>query len=174
MLLKVAAILAAIPLSLLGVFVGTGIVLVDVQEGGPSGHHIMVPVPIVLAQAAAAFVPVHKTPHLDLGEARDYLPGVEKLVVALAEAPDGEYVRVQERDQLVVVSKVGDHLDVRVDGKKESVRATVPLSMARDVVHQLQSGSLRPAGLVGSLHKARFTQIVDVRDGDTRVSVRVF
>lgn len=173
MLLKIAAILAAIPLSLLGVFVGTGIVLVDVREGGPNGHHIMVPVPIVLAQAAAAFVPAHKA-HLELGEAREFLPGIEKLVDALADAPDGEYVRVQERDQLVVVRKVGDHLDVKVEGRKENVRATVPLSMARDLVHQLQSGSLRPAGLVGSLHKARFTQIVDVRDGDTHVSVRVF
>jgi hypothetical protein len=172
-LIKIAAILTAIPLSLLGVFVGTGIVLVDVQESGPHGHHIMVPVPIVLAQAAAAFVPAHKA-HVDLGEARQYLPGVEKLVDALAEAPDGEYVRVEERDQLVVVRKVGDHLDVRVEGRNENVRATVPLPLARDVVHQLQSGSLRPAALVGSLHKARFTQLADVRDGDTHVSVRVF
>jgi hypothetical protein len=176
MLTKLAALLVAIPLSMLGVFVGTGIAVVDVKEGGPGGHRIVVPVPLLLVQAAASFVPAKHLHGADRGiaEAKPYLPGLSKVVEALAEAPDCELVRVEERKQLVVVAKRGGMLQVTVDGAKEQVRVSVPLAIAADVLQQLEGGRIRPASLVASLQHARFTQLVDVRDGDDHVSVRLY
>ena len=57
MLLKVGMVLAAVPMSLLALVAGTGVVVVDVQEKGPDGHHFVVPVPLLLAQAPRASCP---------------------------------------------------------------------------------------------------------------------
>ena len=85
MLLKIAAVLAAIPLALMGLFGATGILWVDVQEGGASGHHIVVPVPLLAVQAAAAFVPPHVAREMQLPpEALEALPAAERALEALA------------------------------------------------------------------------------------------
>ena len=76
MLLKIGAVLAAIPLSLVAVVAGTGVVVVDVNQAGPDGHHIVVPVPLLLAESAAVFVP-EKARHVDLHQAKPYLPVAE-------------------------------------------------------------------------------------------------
>ena len=56
-MVKLAAVLA-VPFALLATVASLGVVVVDVQEGGPDGHRIMVPVPLVFAQAALASAPV--------------------------------------------------------------------------------------------------------------------
>lgn len=56
-MLKVGAIVAT-PFLLVALFLGvTGILIVDVREGGPDGTHIVIPVPLVVAQAALALAP---------------------------------------------------------------------------------------------------------------------
>src|SRR5271169_1641039 len=135
MLLKIGAVLAAIPMSLLAVVASTGVVVVDVKEGGPEGHHIVVPVPLMLGEAAAAFVP-QKARHLELGEAKRYLPVAEEMLKALEECEDAELVRVDEQAQHVLILKHGPNLEIHVkDGVREQVDVTVPLAMAREVVH---------------------------------------
>jgi hypothetical protein len=175
MLLKIAAVLAAIPLALMGLFGATGILWVNVQEGGPHGHHIVVPVPLLAVQAAAAFVPAHVTRELELPEeAREALPAAEKVLAALAEAPDGELVRVEERHETVIVRKVGDTLEIRVSGRRENVNVNVPLSTALELVQGLREGRIRPSQVVGALREARFTDLVEVQDGDDRVSISIW
>lgn len=173
MLLKIGMVLAAVPLSLLALVAGTGVVVVDVREKGPDGHHIILPVPLVLAQVAASFVPEGKE-RLDLGEARRYLPVAEEMLKALAECPDGELVRVEERDQRVLVTKVGATLHVTVHEKDQDVDVTVPLAMAGTILHEAGHGSLRPRDLVAALRGARLTTVADVRDGDQHVRVTVW
>jgi hypothetical protein len=175
MLLKIAAVLAAIPLALVGLFGATGILWVDVREGGAAGHHIVVPVPLLAVQAAAAFVPPHVTREMELPpEARQALPAAERALQALAEAPDGELVRVEDRGETVIVRKVGDTLEVRVSGPRENVKVNVPLDTALDVVRGLRDGRVHPAEIVGALREARFTDLVEVQDGDDRVRISVW
>jgi hypothetical protein len=51
-----------------------------------TGHHIVVPVPLALAQVAAAFVPLEKT-HVRLPpKAVQYMPVAKQILAALAEA----------------------------------------------------------------------------------------
>jgi hypothetical protein len=175
MLLKIGAVLAAIPLSLVAVVAGTGVVVVDVQQSGPSGHHIVVPVPLVLAQSAAAFVP-EKGRHVDLGEAREYLPMAEAALKALAESPDAELVRVDEANQHVRIVKSGGNLEVHVShaGTREEVHVTVPLSMASGILREARSGYVSPATLVGLLGRARLTRLADVQSGEDHVRVTVW
>lgn len=175
MLLKVGMVLAAVPMSLLAVVAGTGVVVVDVQQKGPEGHHFVVPVPLLLAQGAAGFVPDGKA-RVDIGEARRYLPMVEEMVKVLADGPDGELVRVEERDQSVRIAKVGANLEIRVTqrGRDEDVSVTVPLSMAAQLVREAQGGALRAPALVSALRKARLTTLADVRTSDEHVRITVW
>jgi hypothetical protein len=174
-MVKLVAALAAVPMSLLAVVAGTGILVVDVREGGPDGHRIVVPVPLVAVQVAASFAPRAAT-RVDLSEARRYLPVAEDVLRALADAPDGEFVRVEERDEQVVITKRGDVLQVRVHGnaKKEEVAVDLPLSIARELLRKGRDGQLDAADAVGLLRQARLTRLVDVRDGDDHVSVSIW
>ena len=92
----------------------TGVVVVDVREGH-GGRHLVVPVPLALAQIAASFVPEEKT-RLHMGrEAEWYLPVAREVLAALAQAQDGELVRVEEPGQKVSIRKEGGLLRIVFD-----------------------------------------------------------
>ena len=61
-------------------------------------------------------------------EALQHIGVAREVLEALAAAPDGELVRVEERDELVVITKEGRSLRVHVSGKKENVTVNVPLT----------------------------------------------
>ena len=96
-----------------------------------------------------------------------------EVVEALAEAPDGEFVRVEERDETVVISKEGRTLKVRVTGKRESVSVNVPLHLALSALPG-EDGRIRTAALAGALSGVRFTDLVDVKNGKDHVRVWVW
>src|SRR5512134_1208780 len=105
-MVKLAFILG-VPIAMLATVASLGIVVVDVREGGPDGSRIVVPVPLVFAQAALAIAPMAapddklRLPH----EAAEHMGLAREVVEALAAAPDGELVRVEERGEQVVVTK---------------------------------------------------------------------
>jgi hypothetical protein len=172
---KLAAILG-VPIALLATVASLGVVVVDVREGGPDGHRIVVPVPLVFAQAALAIAPAvapaEKLRIPDL-EALEHVGLAREVLEALAAAPDGELVRVEERDELVVITKEGRSLRVRVSGGKENVSVNVPLHLALQALPD-EHGRIRTAALAGALGAVRFTDLVDVRDGDDHVRIYVW
>jgi hypothetical protein len=174
MVMKVFAALAAIPICGMAVVAGTGVLIVDVKEGGPDGHHIVVPVPLLAAQAAARFVPSEASRIPLPPEMERYLPAAERLVAALADAPDGELVRVDEKQEQVVITKVGRTLQIEVHGPKEDVSVLVPLTMVSEVLGRARDGRLAPADVVAALRQARLTKIADVRDGGDHVQISIW
>ena len=170
MIMKIAAVALAVPLAAVAGVAATGVVVVDVREA--KGHHIVVPVPLVALRAAAAFVPDHHT-RVHFDDAAKQIPPVARAVVqALADSPDGELVRVEERDEQVVITKRGDMLEIRVHGDDE-VSVNVPLSMALQILPD-RWDKLSARAAVGALAYARYTDLVDVRsaNGDhVKVSV---
>jgi hypothetical protein len=172
MLKLVLAGAVAVPVAGAGVVAATGVAWVDVREGGRDGHHIVLPVPLALAQTAAAFVPDHKQ-HLHLGAAARYLPVAREVLEALADGPDGELVRVEDRDEQVVITKIGRSLHVEVKDHGEDVEVNVPIAMALQVLGE--DGTISPARAIGALRHARLTKLVEVngRDGE-RVKVTVW
>ena len=169
------AILLGVPIAMLATVASLGVVVVDVREGGPDGNHIVVPVPLVFAQAALAIAPMAapvdklRVPH----EAAEHMGLAREVLEALAAAPDGEFVRVEERDQQVVITKEGRTLKVHVTGKRENVTVNVPLQLALQALPG-PDGRIRTAALAGALSSLRFTDLVDVRDGNDHVRVWVW
>jgi len=169
------AILLGVPIAMLATVASLGVVVVDVREGGPDGNHIVVPVPLVFAQAALAIAPMAapvdklRVPH----EAAEHMGLAREVLEALAAAPDGEFVRVEERDQQVVITKEGRTLKVHVTGKRENVTVNVPLHLALQALPG-PDGRIRTAALAGALSSVRFTDLVDVRDGNDHVRVWVW
>jgi hypothetical protein len=174
-MLKLAVILG-IPVAMMATIASLGVVVVDVREGGPDGHRIVVPVPLVFAQAALAFAPAvtHADEKLRVpAEAAEHMGLAREVVEALAAAPDGELVRVEERDQQVVITKEGRSLKVRVTGRNENVSVNVPLHLALSALPG-PDGRIRTAALAGALSSVRFTDLVEVQDGKDHVRVWVW
>ena len=173
-MLKLAIILG-VPIAMLATVASLGVVVVDVREGGPDGSRIIVPVPLVFAQAALALAPMAapadklRLPH----EAAEHMGLAREVIEALAAAPDGELVRVDERDQQVLITKEGRTLKVRVTGKRENVTVNVPLHLALEALPG-PDGRIRTAALAGALGSVRFTDLVEVHDGKDHVRVWVW
>ncbi len=175
MLLKIAAVLASIPVALGTVVAATGVMVVDVKDA--DGTHIVVPVPLLLAETAARFAPTKAAEvNIDrqLTRARRYLPVAEEVLAALAQGPDGELVRVDDGDEQVRVTKVGDVLQVRVESPRENVAVNVPLDVARQVLRQARDGRIAPGDVVAALRHARLTRLADVRDGGDHVTITIW
>ena len=170
------AIILGVPIALLATVASLGIVVVDVREGGPGGNRVVVPVPLVLAQAALAvapaFAPADKLRIPDR-EVLEHVGLAREVIEALAAAPDGELVRVEQRDEQVVITKVGRTLKVHVAGTGENVSVNVPLQLALEALPDAQ-GHIRTAALAGALSTVRFTDLVDVQDGNDHVRVYVW
>jgi len=162
----------AVPAIAVGSVAATGVVVIDVREPR-EGHHFVVPVPLALAQAAAAFVPEEKTRvHIPDNAAR-YLPVARQALQALAEAEDGELVRVEERGQTVSIRKEGGLLRIHVEEHDQQVNVQVPISLALSVLPEA-GGRITASDAVWALQHARLTQVVDVqgKDGEhVRVTV---
>jgi len=172
-MLKLIAALLSVPAAGLALVASTGVMVVDVQEGGPGATRIVVPVPLLLAQAVASLAPV-PAPRIDAPELERHLPAVEAVLDALAAAPDAELVRVEEPGERVVISKAGAVLQVRVRERGDEVAVDVPLRAARRVLRSLHGGRLDAAELIAALRSARGVRIADVKDGGDRVRITVW
>jgi len=163
----------AVPAIAVGSVAATGVVVVDVKEPR-EGHHFVVPVPLALAQAAAAFVPEEKTRVRIPEKAAHYLPVARQALEALAAAEDGELVHVEEPGQTVSIRKEGDRLHVQVDDHGQQVNVQVPIRLALSVLPE-EGGRITASDAVWALQHARLTQVVDVqgKDGE-HVSVTVY
>ncbi len=170
-MVKLLAVLS-VPAGLLAAVASLGVVVVDVREGGRDGHHIVVPVPLALAQTALAFVPQERV-RVKLDRAAQHLPLAREVLQALAAGPDGELVRVEEPGEQVVVTKVGGTLRVRVHDRSDDVTVNLPLPLAMAALPDSQ-GRIPMASLAGALGGVRFTDLVDVRSGDDHVKVYVW
>ena len=172
-MLKLAAALLSLPAAALGVVAGTGVLMVDIQESGPGGHHFIVPVPLILAQAAADMVPRQQA-RLEAADLTRYAAAAQGLVQALADAPDGELVRVEDRQEQVVVAKLGHNLEVTVHGPQEEVAITLPLAAATEILSHARDGHLTAGDAVRALRHARLTRLADIQDGNDHVRVSIW
>ena len=169
------AIILGVPAALVATVASLGVIVVDVREGGPDGHRIVVPVPLVLAQAALTVAPAfaHDAMRIPDAHALAHVGVARQVIEALAEAPDGELVRVEERGEQVVIAKQGRSLRVRVRSEKENVAVNVPLQLALQALPDAD-GRIRTAGLAAALAGVRFTDLVEVQDGKDHVRVYVW
>ncbi len=158
-----------IPLAILAL---TGILVVDVRDGGTDGDHIVVPVPVLLAQVALAVMPQ------DLGqghgaaacresaEAARYMPMARAMLKDLRRYPDFTLVEVRDGEDHVLVRKVGRDLVVDVTDAQDEVHCRVPLRMADRVLASFSDGRVRPRDIAGALWALPHGDLVRVRGAD--------
>jgi hypothetical protein len=171
-MVKLAAVLS-LPLVFVGMLSTSSCLVVDVKEGGPDGLHLIIPVPLVLAQAALSFVPDEHT-RIPCPEAVEYLPVAERVIEELMAMPDTELVRIEEDDELVVISKTGDNLEVEVYGDREEVSISLPLTAVRDILASFDGETFEASEVVAALRGISRTDLVYVRDGDEEVKIWIW
>jgi hypothetical protein len=108
-----------------------------------------------------------------LHQAEKFMPVAREVLEALEAGPDGELVRVEEPDEKVVIVKEGRTLRVRVHDHGNDVAVNVPIRMALSALPDA-SGRVSTAALAASLWSARFTDVVDVQDGNDHVTIKIY
>lgn len=161
-----------VPIVMFGVVISADYAVVDVREGGPDGMHIIIPVPLALARAALSFAP-EDAQYIPCPEISGYIPDMQRVVGQLRGARDGVLVSVEERDETVLIRKVGENLEIDVDGDGEEVHVTIPLDAVVGVLDQYDGEGFHTKDLIRSIGEVH-GQLVHVRDGNEEVKVWIW
>jgi hypothetical protein len=106
------------------------LVTVEIEERGPDGISLYIPLPAALVDAGLAIAPGVMPPDA-LADARQEIgewgPFLEELAHLLTTLPDATLVTVDDGDERVLVAKRGRNLIVDVDSPDARVRVSVPV-----------------------------------------------
>lgn len=174
MLAKVGIAIAA-PFLLTAIFIGaTGVVVVDVKEGGPDGHHFMIPVPLALAQAALSFAPAEAR-YVECPDFAPYRDLTLRILEELDSIPDAVLVEVEDGNEHVLIRKEGKNLRVNVvDGADQVVDCKIPLETAMKIVRDYDGTGFHTMAALKGLGRASMGTLVHVQDGEDEVRIRMF
>lgn len=113
----------------------SGILIVDVNDK-VAGHHVYLPVPMLLADVGLTLMPSSSYQDLqrELGPHREVLKALSR---ELANCPDSTFVEVQTRQENVKIAKEGDDLIVNVVSPDANVHIEVPLSSTERIFSKL-------------------------------------
>ena len=174
-MLKIAAIaVLSIPLLLVGVCLSSSCVVVDVRPA--DGPRIIVPIPLVFARAALTFAPDEAT-HIEIPELDDYADVAEQIVQIvdeLLDAADGVLVEVRDGGEHVLIAKVGDQIEINVDGDEEQVTVRLPLTVIADILESYDGEKLETRDVLEALSTLSRTELVHVRTADEEVKVWIW
>lgn len=125
-------------LLLAGTIAATGLVTVRVNEQGPEGTNLYMPVPAGFLYLGVAALP-YVLSEEDLAEIRADLGEVGPAIAALGEAledcPDAVLVDVQDHGESVRITKRGRSLLIHVDDGRDQVRISVPAALVSRTVN---------------------------------------
>jgi hypothetical protein len=173
MIVKLALICAS-PFVLMGMLLGvTGVAVVDVRDGAPDGHHLTIPVPLLVAQAALTFAP-DEAKYVACPQFARYQKVAATVLKELEHAPDGVLVEVHDGDDSVLIQKVGGVLCIDVksaDG--ESVECNLPLRSAIKAVEAYDGHGFPTKAAFWALRRAPRGILVHVKDAQDEVTVRL-
>ena len=171
-MLKIAAIaVLSIPLLLVGVCLSSSCVVVDVRPA--DGPRIIVPIPLVFARAALAFAPDEAT-HIEIPELDDYADVAKQIVDELLDATDGVLVEVHDGGEHVLIAKVGDQIEINVDGDEEQVTVRLPLTVIAEILESYDGEKLETRDVLEALSTLSRTKLVHVRTADEEVKVWIW
>jgi hypothetical protein len=120
--------------------VHSGMVTVKVDEPGPHGVRLDVPVPAVLVYAGMSLLPalvegdVWADVRADLGE---WGPVAAEVLRAVEDAPDAVLVDVQNDRESVRIEKDGRTLEIHVEGADGTVDVSLPAGLLGHVARQI-------------------------------------
>lgn len=171
-MLKIAALVTlSVPIMLIGLLATSSCVIVDVQQA--DGPRILVPVPLALARAALTFAP-EETRHVDIPELAEYSDVAGEIIDELLDAPDGVLVEVHDGNDHVLISKVGDEIEIDVDSDDEVVSIQLPLEAVAEILDSYDGDELETRKVLAALSSVSRTDLVHVRTEDEEVRIYVW
>src|SRR5262245_49285795 len=170
MIVKLALICAA-PFVLMGTLLGiTGVAVVDVRDGGPDGHHLTIPVPLLIGQAALTFAP-DEAKYVACPQFARYQKVAATILEELKHAPDGVLVEVHDGGSSVLIRKEGDVLRINCDeAGGESVECNLPLQSAIKAVECYDGHGFPTKAAFWALRRAPHGTLVHVKDDQDEVT----
>lgn len=120
--------------------VTTGLVTVKVNESGPDGAHLYIPVPAVLVHAGMTVLPalmdedIWAEVRTDLGE---WGPVAAEVLRAVEDAPDAVLVEIENEHESVRIEKDGRTLEIRVRDGRDSFEISLPASLLGRVAREI-------------------------------------
>lgn len=144
-------------------------------DGTSNGEKVRVNIPLSLAEKVIPAIhqgPLHDG-KVSIGNMDTNCVDFPALVNAVKDAPDGEYVTVQDRDEDVRVAKIEGKMVVHVTdrgGDKEKVEVTIPWEVAQ-ALSSANGKEIDLLAAIRALEKAGDTTLVTVTDNDETVRV---
>ncbi|HWN42007.1 MAG TPA: hypothetical protein VNW71_07270 [Thermoanaerobaculia bacterium] len=120
--------------------VQSGLVTVKVNESGPHGTRLYLPVPAVLVHAGLSVLPalieedVWEEVRTDLGK---WAPAAAEALRAVEDSPDAVLVDIENDHESVRIEKDGRTLEIRVRDGKDSFEISVPASLLGRVAREI-------------------------------------
>lgn len=120
--------------------VHSGMVTVKINESGPDGTRLYVPVPAILVHAGMTVLPalveedVWEEVRTDLGE---WAPVAAEVLRAVEDAPDAVLVEIENARESVRIEKDGRTLEIRVRDGKDSFEISLPASLLGRVAREI-------------------------------------
>ena len=168
------ALICATPFVLMGTLLGiTGVAVVEVKDGGPDGHHLTIPVPLMIAQAALTFAP-NEAKYVECPQFARYQKVAATILEELDHAPDGVLVEVHDGGDNVLIRKEGNVLRITVDeASGETVECNLPLKSAIKAIQAYDGHGFPTKAAFWALRRAPHGTLVHVKDGEDEVTVRL-
>jgi hypothetical protein len=148
----------------------TGLVIVDVRQGGPEGKHLIVAVPLALAGAALFFVDSEQV-RLQCPQFAAHRDAALRLARELQFVPDARLVEVEERERHITVDKSGDLFEVDVRDGDNEVFVRVPVTAIERLLESHDGEGFAPQDLLAAVRTLPSGECVRVRHGDDHVRV---
>lgn len=148
-------------------------VVVDVKPDRDAPR-IIVPVPLLAAEAALSFVPDQDIDLRMDDEARRLLPVASALVSELRAMPDAEIVRAEDGDEEVSIAKRGESLEIRVASDRERLAVKVPLECVEGLLRSARAGRMDLRRALAGLHRFGRTDLVEIQTDREHVRVYVW
>ena len=150
--------------------------IVDVHVEEDTPIHIKVPFPLIIANAATAFIPDEALEEAEVPpELKAQKDLVMATVTALLETPDTHFVKVETEDANVDVYKQGDNLRVEVIAEDAVVSCTVPIDGVAKALEDWDWETFDPQMVFDILHAADNGELVNVETEDgVKVAVRMW
>ncbi len=150
--------------------------VVDVRTPAPDAMHMRIPMPLLAARIATAFVPEEAMHDAQVPpELRQQRELVLAALRSLAEGPDTTLVSVIAPDARVEVTKKGDVLQVAVDADDANVHCAVPIHGVLEALDEWDWQTFDPDMVLDVLADAPMGEMVRVEaDDGTRVVITMW
>ncbi|MEZ5364411.1 MAG: hypothetical protein R2748_19270 [Bryobacterales bacterium] len=135
--------------------------------------HLWIPAPVLLAQVVAGIADPPEI-HEKLPFEPKHLRAAAAAIRELENAGDSELVRVESKDETVVIRKSGARIEVEVDNRNERVRVHAPLRQVREFLENHPDEPLEPASLFRLARSLPSGPLVEVTEPGQYVSIRIW